>query len=92
MSNRFREALESGEFVGTKNHLSKRGSAYLRWALWMAADRAKTFDPAFGAYYDKKRAEGKCHKVAISAVARKLCNTIFAVLTRNTPYVCSVPG
>ncbi len=83
---------ESGEFVGTKNHLSKRGSAYLRWALWMAADRAKTFDPAFGAYYDKKRAEGKCHKVAISAVARKLCNTIFAVLTRNTPYVCSVPG
>jgi transposase len=83
---------ESGEFVGTKNHLSKRGSTYLRWALWIAADRAKTFDPAFNAYYLKKRLEGKCHKVAITAVARKLCNTIFAVLTRNTPYVCPLPS
>jgi transposase len=80
--------FESGEFIGTKNHLSKRGSRYMRWALWMAADRARMFDPVFAAYYAKKRAEGKCHKVAISAVARKLCNTIFAVLTRNAPYVC----
>lgn len=79
---------ESGGFKGTKGHLSKRGSAYLRWALWIAADRARMFDPVFGAYYAKKRAEGKCHKVAISAVARKLCNTVFAVLTGNTGYVC----
>lgn len=79
---------ESGEFKATNNHLSKRGSTYLRWALWIAADRAKTFDAAFGAYYAKKRAEGKCHKVAVSAVARKLCNTIFAVLTTNHNYVC----
>lgn len=82
--------FESGEFVGTKNHLSKRGSRYLRWALWIAADRARMFDPVFGDYYAKKRAEGKCHKVAISAVARKLCNTIFAVLTNDTQYVCRV--
>jgi transposase len=40
--------FESGEFVGTKNHLSKRGSRFLRWALWIAADRARMFDPAFG--------------------------------------------
>jgi transposase len=80
--------FESGEFKGSNNHLSKRGSHYLRWALWIAADRAKMFDPVFSAYYAKKRAEGKCHKVAISAVARKLCNTIFAVLSRNAPYVC----
>jgi transposase len=79
---------ESGEFTGTKNHLSKRGSTYLRRALWLASDRARMFDPCFCAYYEKKRSEGKCHKVAISAVARKLCNTIFAVLMSNTPYVC----
>ncbi|MDR1185676.1 MAG: IS110 family transposase, partial [Coriobacteriales bacterium] len=84
--------FQSGEFTGTRNHLSKRGSAYLRWALWIAADRARMFDPAFKAYYAKKRAEGKCHKVAITAVARKLCNTIFAVLTRDTKYVCPVAG
>jgi transposase len=83
---------QSGEFTGTKNHLSKRGSTFLRWALWIAADRARQFDSSFGDYYAKKRAEGKCHKVAITAVARKLCNTIFAVLTRNTKYVCSAVG
>jgi transposase len=80
--------FESGEFVGTKNHLSKRGSHYMRWALWIAAERARMFDPVFASYYAKKRSEGKCHKVAISAVARKLCNTIFAVLSKNAPYVC----
>jgi len=79
---------ESGEFKGTNNHLSKRGSTYLRWALWIAADRARVFDPAFKGYYLKKRGEGKCHKVAVSALARKLCNTIFAVLTNNVEYVC----
>jgi transposase len=79
---------ESGEFKGTKGKLSKRGSVYLRRALWIAAERARMFDPSFGAYYAKKRSEGKCHKVAITAVARKLCNTIFAVLSRNIEYVC----
>jgi transposase len=79
---------ESGQFKATNNHLSKRGSTYLRWALWIAADRARMFDPAFKDYYLKKRSEGKCHKVAISAVARKLCNVIFSVLTNGRAYVC----
>ena len=79
---------ESGKFKGNKNKLSKRGSRYLRWALWIAADRARMFDPHLRRYYEKKRAEGKPHKVAISAVARKMCNIIFAILSNNTPYVC----
>lgn len=78
---------ESGSFKGTKNHISKRGSRYLRWALWVAADRARMFDPVFRAFYEKKRSEGKCHKIAVCAVARKLCNTVFAVLRDNTPYI-----
>ena len=36
--------------------------------------------------YQKKRSEGKHHLTAIGAVARKLCNTIFAVLKYNKPY------
>ena len=79
---------ESGKFKGNKNKLSKRGSRYLRWALWLAADRARMLDPHLRKYYEKKRSEGKPHKVAISAVARKMCRIIFAVLTSNTPYVC----
>ena len=80
--------FESGEFEGTRAHLSKRGSPYLRWYLWLAADRARRFDPVLREYYEKKRAEGKCHKVAVSAVVRKLCSIIFAVLRDGKPYVC----
>ena len=38
--------------------------------------------------YLKKRSEGKCPKVAISAIVRKLCAIIFAVLSDGKPYVC----
>ena len=79
---------ESGEFEGTRAHLSKRGSPYLRWYLWVAAERTRRFDPALGAYYEKKRQQGKCHKVAVSAVVRKLCAIIFAVLRDGKPYEC----
>ncbi|HAM15037.1 MAG TPA: IS110 family transposase [Eggerthellaceae bacterium] len=79
---------ESGEFEGTRAHLSKRGSRYLRWYLWVAADRARRYDPALHAYYEKKRAEGKCHKVAVSAVVRKLCAIVFAVYRDGKPYAC----
>ena len=80
--------FESGEFVGSRAHMSKRGSPYLRWYLWLAADLARRYDPALGAYYAKKRSEGKCHKVAVSAVVRKLVSIIYAVLRDGTPYVC----
>lgn len=77
---------QSGEYECTSNHLSKRGSPYLRKALYQAAFIATFRDPVFKAYYEKKRAEGKHHMVATNAVARKLCHTIYAVLKNNTPY------
>ena len=82
--------FESGEYEGSQAHLSKRGSPYLRWYLWLAADRARRFDPVLRDYYLKKRSEGKCHRVAISAVVRKLCSIVFAVLKDDKPYVCPV--
>ena len=77
---------QSGEYECTNNHMSKRGSPYLRKALFRAAFVASNVDPVFKAYYQKKRLEGKHHNVAIGAVARKLCYTIYAVLKNNTPY------
>jgi transposase len=77
---------QSGEFDGNKNHISKRGSPYLRRAIWNAAMVASFNDPVLSQYYQKKRAEGKHHSVAIGAVARKLTNIIFAVLRDNKPY------
>lgn len=77
---------QSGEYESTYNHMSKRGSPYLRRALFQSALRAEFCDPVFSDYYHKKISEGKHHLVATNAVARKLCHTIFAVLTKNEPY------
>jgi transposase len=67
--------------------MSKRGSVYLRRAIWNAATVAAQKNPILSAYYDKKRAEGKNHMTAIGAVAHKLCYVIYAVLRDKKPYV-----
>lgn len=77
---------QSGEFEGTHNVMSKRGSPYLRKALFQAALVASNTDPVLKDYYQKKRAEGKHHKTCIGAVARKMCNIIYAVLKNDKPY------
>lgn len=78
---------QSGDFQASNNRMSKRGSPYLRKALFQAALIAAFHDPVFSAFYQKKRSEGKHHLTAVGAVSRKLCNTIFAVLKNITPYI-----
>lgn len=78
---------QSGEFLGTQNKISKRGSPYLRRAIWTAANCAAFCDPVLSEYYQSLRARGKHHLTAVGAVARKLCNIIFAVLRDDKPYV-----
>ena len=77
---------QSGEFTGTRQRISKRGSPYLRRAIWLAASRAAFCDPILSKYYQSLRARGKHHLTAIGAVSRKLCNIIFAILSDNRPY------
>jgi transposase len=77
---------QSGEFEGTHIRMSKRGSPYLRRAIWLAAMNAYKTDPALNKYYKKKREERKHHYTAIGAVCRKLCHIIYAVLRDNKPY------
>jgi transposase len=78
---------QSGEFTGTQNRISKRGSPHLRRAIWLAANVAYQHDPILSAFYHKKISEGKHHYTAIGAVARKLTAIIYAVLRDNKPYV-----
>lgn len=78
---------QSGESESTSNSMSKRGSPYLRKALFQSALRAEFCDPVFISYYQKKISQGKHHLVATNAVARKLCHTIFAILSKNEPYI-----
>jgi transposase len=77
---------QSGMYQSTNNKMSKRGSPYLRKALFQAALVASNCDPTFKAFYQKKRIEGKHHLTAVGAVARKLCYTIHAILKNNCPY------
>lgn len=77
---------QSGQFDATHNVMSKRGSPYLRKALFQAALVASRSDPVLKAFYDKKRLEGKHHLTAVGAVSRKLCYIIHAILIKNEPY------
>ena len=77
---------QSGKFEGDQEHMSKRGSSYLRYALLNAADIARQHDPYFGDYYDALKARGKHHYVALSGVARKLCGVILAIMRDRRPY------
>jgi transposase len=79
---------QSGQLDGESGqHMPKRGSAHLRNALMTAADRARTCDPYFGEYYEHlTKREGKHHYVALSAVARKLCGVILALLRERRRY------
>lgn len=77
---------QSGEFNSSQNHISKRGSPYLRRALWMAAFMSLQCDPALYDYYSKLRARGKSHRCATTAVARKLCIIVWAIMKSKQPY------
>jgi transposase len=78
---------QTGQFQASQAHMSKRGSPYLRHALWLAATVAVRFDPELNAYYEAKRKEGKHHGTVIGAVCRKLLARIFVILKEQRPYV-----
>ncbi|OQB11234.1 MAG: Transposase IS116/IS110/IS902 family protein [Firmicutes bacterium ADurb.Bin193] len=85
------KVTQSGEFTGTKNKISKRGSPYLRRAIWLAASRAAFCDSILSDYYRSLRSRGKHHLTAVGAVARKLCNIIFVILRENRSYEAVPP-
>ena len=78
---------QSGQFRGKRAHMSKRGSPYLRLALWQAASMAIRHNEELKAYYQKKRSEGKAHGTALGAVCRKLLIRVYVILKENRPYV-----
>ena len=77
---------QSGEFNSTHNHMSKRGSPYLRHAIFLSATTCTFHGSPLNAYYKKKREQGKHHLTAAGAVAHKLTTVIYAVLRDGKPY------
>ena len=77
---------QSGQLKNCYPHMEKRGSRYLRYALYNAAKYVCQWDSTFAAYLAKKRAEGKHYNVALSHAAKKLVRLIFALEKSRQPY------
>ena len=72
--------------TGAYAHMEKRGSRYLRFALFNATKYVCIWEPSFAAYLAKKRAEGKHYNVAISHAAKKLVRLIYALQTSGNAF------
>ena len=79
---------QSGKLDNAHAHMEKRGSRYLRYALFNATKYVCIWDSSFASYLAKKRDEGKHYNVAISHAAKKLVRLIFALQRSGKPY-CS---
>lgn len=81
---------QSGQLDSCYSHMEKRGSRYLRYALFNATKFVCHWDPTFSAYLAKKRAEGKHYNVAISHAAKKLVRVIYQLEKSGRTYIKSV--
>ena len=77
---------QSGQLTNCYAHMEKRGSRYLRYAIFNATKYVCIHDPTFTAYLAKKRAEGKHYNVAISHASKKLVRLIYAMEKSGQPY------
>ena len=77
---------QSGNKLSSNDKTSKRGSPYLRHAIYTASLVAISNEPELRAYYDKKKSEGKHHFVALAGISRKLLTIIYYILKENRDY------
>lgn len=78
---------QSGKLDNAYAHMEKRGSRYLRYALYNATRYVCLWDNTFAVYLAKKRAEGKHYNVAISHAEKKLIRLIFALQRSGQSYI-----
>jgi len=78
---------QSGQLTSTYSHMEKRGSRYLRYALFNATKYVCLWEPTFAVYLAKKRSEGKHYNVAVSHAAKKLVRLIYALEKSGQPFI-----
>lgn len=67
-------------------HMVKRGSSYLRYALIQSAKLLANYSPHFRAYLRLKISQGKHYNVAVSHVAKKLIRIVYYLLKTNQSF------
>ena len=78
---------QSGQLNNCYAHMEKRGSKYLRYALYNATKYVCHWDESFATYLAKKRAEGKHYNVALSHASKKLVRLIYAMEKSGQAYL-----
>ena len=81
---------QSGQLNNCHSHMEKRGSRYLRYALYNATKYVCHWDTCFRTYLEKKRSEGKHYNVALSHATKKLVRLIFALEKSKQAYLPAV--
>ncbi|WP_299466538.1 IS110 family transposase [uncultured Microscilla sp.] len=76
---------QSGRYQ-KRGRICKKGHPQLRSLLYNCAKSAKRYNSACKALYEKLRAKGKPHKVAMVAIMHKLVRQFFAVIKNETLY------
>ena len=77
---------QSGNYVATNTPMVKRGSSYLRHALYLATCMASFSNNNFATYIAKKKAQGKHHYVAMAHGMKKMLRVIFKILKSGKDY------
>ncbi len=74
---------QSGKYTAKNTPITKKGSSYLRNAIFQASRVIIYYDNTFSAYFQKKLAEGKTYNCAIGHVTKKLTRVIFSILKND---------
>ncbi|MGN1082168.1 MAG: IS110 family transposase [Candidatus Avispirillum sp.] len=77
---------ESGKYKAQHCMPSKKGSRYLRYALFQIARIIWQHDPVFNAYYIKKQNEGKHYYVILGHVQKKVIRVVYSLMKSGASY------
>ena len=78
--------VASCQFEGKRQHLSKRGSPYLRRALCLATHSAHLRNRDLHAYWHRKLDEGRAYKAAVIATNQQRLGRVYLVLEEDPPF------
>lgn len=77
---------DSGKMKGRRK-MTKRGDRVARTALYQAASCAIMNDETMKAHYDREKAAGKAHRVAVSHVMRRILWRLVAILYDKKDFI-----
>jgi transposase len=78
-------AWESGD-TKLRFRMTRKGNRMLKMTLLVASAACRQYNPAIRHFYGRLRAKGKTKKAAGGAIARKMAEIVWAILTSGQPW------